>query len=184
MKKKLNEIANIKFCLATKSDNPVKAKTLTPINLLENNTINEMVFDDKQKIDDSLRVTSQNIIIKRIVPSFVNYIDEIEDDVYAGGNLILINNISVNPKYLSCILNEKIKNITQSLTGATIPAISRRSLEEVQIPIPPMEKQIIIGELWYKNIELKKLKDRLATLEMTNHKYTLNQIIDKYSGGK
>lgn len=184
MKKRLKEIANIKFCLVTKSNNEKKEKFLTPINLLENNCIKEIVLESKQKVDESLKVGPDNIIVKRIAPSFVNYIDNIEGDVYAGGNLILINNITIYPKYLACVLNKKIKSITKSLAGATIPAISRGDLEDVQIPIPPVKKQVIIGELWYKNIELKKLKNKLAELESTKQEFIINQFINDCSKGE
>lgn len=184
MNKKLKEIANIKFCLSLKDINEQVAKIITPPNLLENNIINEIVCDNKLKVDKSLKVKQDNIIIKRINPYYINYINYIEDDVYAGGNLILINDISINPKYLACILNKTIKSVTKSLTGATIPAVSRGDLEDIPIPIPPLEKQIAIGELWYKSIELNKLKIKLNVLENLKQEYTINQIIYKFSGGK
>lgn len=181
MKKKLKDIAKIKFCLAQRGVSDQKYKTLTPIKLLDNNVIDGFIYDDKVRADDDTKICSGDIIIKRISPSFVNYIDKIDDDIYASGNLIIISAISVDPKYLAYILNQEIPKITQSLSGAKIPAIGRSNLEEIQVPILPIEKQKVIGELWQKSIELYKLKNKLNELELSKIKSILGKATN---GGK
>ena len=110
--------------------------------------------------DKTTKICSGDIIIKRISPSFVNYIDKIDDNVYAAGNLIIITAKTVDQKYLAYILNIEIPKITQSLSGSSIPAISIGDLEEVKIPFIPIDRQRAIGNFWQKNIELYKLKKR------------------------
>ena len=95
--------------------------------------------------------------------------------------IIIISAISVEPKYLAYILNNEIPKITQSLSGAKIPAIGRSDLEEIQIPILPIEKQRAIGDLWQKSIEVYKLKRRLDELELVKTKNLLSKAIN---GGK
>ena len=181
MIKKLKEIAKIKFCLAQRVVSEQKHKTLTPMKLLDNNVIDGFVFDDKVRADDDTKICNGDIIIKRISPSFVNYIDKIDDDIYASGNLIIISAISVDPKYLAYILNQEIPKITQSLSGAKIPAVGRSDLEEIQVPILPIQKQKTIGELWKKSIELYKLENKLNELELSKIKSILGKATN---GGK
>lgn len=50
MKKKLKDVAKIKFCLSQKVTSDEKHKIITPINLLENNVIDNFVFDDRIRV--------------------------------------------------------------------------------------------------------------------------------------
>ena len=43
-------------------------------------------------------------------------------------------------------------------------------MEEIQIPILPIEKQRAIGDFWQKSVELYKLKRKLDELELTQAK--------------
>lgn len=177
MKKRLKDVAEIRFCLSSKEIGGEKRKILMPINLLKDNVIQQIVLDNKFKTDDTTRVLSKDILVKRISPSFVNYIDNIEDDVYAAANMIIIRAVSVVPKYLAFILNDEINKITQSLVGAKIPALGRSNLEEIQIPIIPYDRQVAVGELWYNSIEMMKLKSKLNELESLKNIATLNNFI-------
>lgn len=181
MEKRLKEIAEIIFCLVSKEINEKNYKTITPINLLDNNTIQSIDLENRLKVDETTRIKEGDIIIKRVCPSFINYISDIKENIYAGGNLIIVRAVSVEPKYLACILNRAIKITTQALTGAAMPAIGRRDLEEIQVPVFPIEKQIAIGEIWYNSIELYKLRSRINNLEFLKRTHILNELT---AGGK
>ena len=181
MNKRLKDVAEIRLCLAQRATTNKMYKALTPIKLLENNVVDGFVLDNKVRADDATKVCTGDIIIKRICPWFVNYIDEIEDDVYAAGNLIIITAKAVDSKYLAYILNTEIPKITQSLSGSKIPSVGRGDLEEIQIPILPIEKQRAIGDFWQKSVELYKLKRKLDELELTQAKGVLENAIN---GGK
>lgn len=181
MKKRLKDVAEIRLCLTQKATSDEVHKALTPIKLLENNVVDGFVLDSRVRADDATKICVGDIIIKRICPSFVNYIDRIEDDVYAAGNLIIITAKTVDPKYLAYILNTEIPKITQSLSGSKIPSVGRGDLEEIQIPILPIKKQKAMGDFWQKSIELYKLKRKLNELQLTQAKGALEQVIN---GGK
>lgn len=181
MNKRLKDVAEIRLCLAQRATTDKMYKALTPIKLLENNVVDGFILDNKVRADDATKVCTGDIIIKRICPWFVNYIDEIEDDVYAAGNLIIITAKAVDSKYLAYILNTEIPKITQSLSGSKIPSVGRGDLEEIQIPILPIEKQRAIGDFWQKSVELYKLKRKLDELELTQAKGILENAIN---GGK
>ena len=177
-KKKLKDVAKIKFCLSQKVISDEKHKIITPINLLENNVIDNFVFDDRVRVNKDTKVHKGDILIKRVSPSFVNYIDEIDEDTYASGNLIIISAVSVESKYLAYILNKEISKITQSLSGAKIPSIGRNDLEEIEVPILSIKRQKAIGDLWHKSIEVYKLKTRLNELEFIKVKGILSELVN------
>ena len=178
MLKKLADVAQIRLCLTQKQTADKMYKILTPIKLLEHNIIDGYVLDDKIRADKTTKVCSGDIIIKRISPSFVNYIDNIDDNVYAAGNLIIITAKTVDSKYLAYILNIEIPKITQSLSGSSIPAISIGDLEENKIPFLSIEKQRVIGTFWQKSIEIYKLKTRLNELEQIKAKNILAKALN------
>lgn len=178
MLKKLADVAQIRLCLTQKQTADKMYKILTPIKLLEHNIIDGYVLDDKIRADKTTKVCSGDIIIKRISPSFVNYIDNIDDNVYAAGNLIIITAKTVDSKYLAYILNIEIPKITQSLSGSSIPAINIGDLEEIKIPFLSIEKQRVIGTFWQKSIEIYKLKTRLNELEQIKAKNILAKALN------
>lgn len=187
MNVKLKDVADIKFCLTgnQKEKSETQIKWLTSPNLTEDNTVDGFTVDDRYIADESVRILKGDIVIKRISPSYVNYIDRIDDDIYAGNNLILIKQRDdVDSKYLAYILNDNIKKIADASIGATIPAIGRAELEGLNIPLLPLDKQVTLGALWYSNIELKKLRRRLTELEGIKTKYYIDNYLRNHIGGK
>ncbi len=187
MNVKLKDVADIKFCLTgnQKEKSEMQIKWLTSPNLTEDNTVDGFTEDDRYVADESVRISKGDIVIKRISPSYVNYIDSIDDDIYAGNNLILIKQRdNVDSKYLAYILNDNIKKIADASIGATIPAIGRAELEGLNIPLLPLDKQVSLGALWYSNIELKKLRRRLTELEVIKTKYIIDNYLRNNIGGK
>ena len=118
-----------------------------------------------------------DVIIKRITPQYVNYIEKIEKEVFVGNNLIIARaKEGVYPKYLAMWLNENIASFaTESSTGAVMKSVSRTDLERMEIRLPEYDKQVLLGNLWFDNIELYKLKTELAKKE----KEKLNYILKK-----
>ena len=189
MNKFLYELADIKFCNATPSRSKQREKitqwyvcaNFVSDNVIAGETINNYIVPDE---DFLLR--EEDIVIKRITPLFVNYVDSVGDDIYAGNNLIIISaKENIYPRYLAMILNDKIKDLSaKSSIGAVMKSISRTDLENVSIPMETYQNQIILGNAWYDSIELKKMKTRLAELEYIKVNYGLNKYITKKNGGK
>lgn len=82
--------------------------------------------------------------------------------IYCGNNLIIVTpNEAIDAKYLAMILNNKIGELSQeSSVGAVMKSVSRKDIEAVKVPLPDIEKQRLIGELWYNGIELKKKRNQ------------------------
>ncbi len=187
--KKLSEVAKVNFCTIT----PSRSKpSITPTNwlvcanFLADNKIDGSASSNYVMPDENWLLHKNDIVIKRITPTFVNYIDNIDNEVYCGNNLIIVTpNDAIDSKYLSMVLNEQIGNLSkESSVGAVMKSISRTDLEEMRIPIPDTETQKALGLLWYQGIELKKKRTRLAELENIKMNYTINRAIKKLGGNK
>ena len=185
---KLSEIANINFCTITPSRSKPSAtptKWLVCANFLVDNEIDKNTSVNNVLPDENWLLHKNDIIVKRIAPTFVNYIDSIDNGIYCGNNLIIITpNDKVDSKFLAMILNEQIGSLSkESSIGAVMKSISRTDLEEMSIPFPDIKTQKAIGSLWHNGIELKKKRIRLAELENIKMNYTINKAI-KMLGGK
>jgi len=166
----LKDVSQIKFSVVSplRSESQDSQVTwLTTINFCEDNKISTETRENNFIFDENMMLQNNDIVIKRINPLFVNYIDNISSNIYVGNNLIIISpNSEVYPKYLASILNDGIVELSKaSSVGAVMKSISRNELENMRIPLPVFKKQILIGDLWYDSIELKKMKTRLAELE-------------------
>ena len=186
---RLVDVAEIKFC----SVSPGRTKTqesptmwLQCANFLRNNTVTGDATVTNYVPDDELLIKKDDIVVKRISPMFVNYIDYIPNEMYAGNNLIVITpKQEVYSKYLAMVLNEKIETLSESSSvGAVMKSVSRQHLEDVIIPLLPYEKQILVGNLWYDGIELEKMRTRLAELESIKRNYQIKKYVETFGGRK
>ena len=184
---RLVDVAEIKFC----SVSPGRTKTqeeptlwLQCANFSRNNTVTCDATVTNYVPDDELLIKKDDIVVKRISPMFVNYIDYIPDEMYAGNNLIVITpKQEVYSKYLAMLLNERIESLSESSSvGAVMKSVSRQHLEEIELPILPYEKQVLIGDLWYSGIELEKMRTRLAELESQKRNYQIKKYVETFGG--
>lgn len=186
--KKLKDVADINFCTITPSRSKPSATPtswLLCANFLADNHIDENITTNYVLPDENWLLHKDDIVVKRITPTFVNYVDTIEDGIYCGNNLIIVTpNTDIDAKYLAMILNEQIGSFSkESSVGAVMKSISKSDLEAMSIPYPDTKIQKKIGLLWYNGIELKKKRTRLAELENIKMNYSINKAI-KMLGGK
>ena len=184
---RLSEIAEIKFCVVSTGRTKTQempTMLLQCANFLRNNTVIYEATATNYAPDDELLIKKDDIVVKRISPMFVNYIDYIPNEMYAGNNLIVITpKQEVYSKYLAMQLNERIESLSESSSvGAVMKSVSRQHLEEVMIPLLPYGKQILVGDLWYSGIELEKMKSRLAELESQKRNYQIKKYVETFGG--
>lgn len=170
---KLKDVAEIKFCLATpttKGETATKT-VLSPSGLadktiLDLNDETEYEFEEsKYKVDDDAEIAAETIIIKRICPIGIMYVEKVNEGIYASGNMILVKAKNVDSKYLACVLNKEIPVIIKGMEGTRLPALTRRIIDDVEIPIVNTEQQVLIGKLWFDNYKLEKLRKQLSAVE-------------------
>ena len=111
---------------------------------------------------------------------FVNYV---KTKFWAGNScyVLFINNVELNSKYLYYQLKNKQENLNHIKTSASIPAISKKQVENFIIPIPSLEVQNKIVEILDKLYDYSNnLKDGLP-LEIEQrqkqYKYYLNLLL-------
>lgn len=168
--KKLCDVSNIKICSFSSSrseQQKVFSRWLVCSNFLPDNEIIYNYIDNNILPEPEWQIHEDDIIIKRITPSYINYIKKIPENIFAGNNLIIVTpKEDIDSKYLAMILNDKIGNLSkESSIGAVMKSINRSDLEALDIPYPSISVQHLLGEIWYGNIELKKKKIKLARLE-------------------
>lgn len=186
--KKLKDVADINFCTITPSRSKPSATPtnwLLCANFLADNQIDGDATTNYVLPDENWLLHKGDIVIKRITPTFVNYVDAIDMNTYCGNNLIIVTpSRTVDGRYLAMILNEQIRSFSkESSVGAVMKSISKSDLEAMSIPYPDTKIQKKIGLLWYNGIELKKKRTRLAELENITMNYSINKAI-KMLGGK
>lgn len=75
-------------------------------------------------------------------------------------------NTPIDKKYMAYLINEnpKIKKqFKQNLQGSQVVRYSLSLLKDIQLPkLPSIETQRIIGEIYFKQLRLKALKQRVA----------------------
>lgn len=186
--KRLGDCAKIIFCSITPSrskSHTKPSKWLACANFLADNVVVNDPTINYVAPDEEWLLNQGDIIIKRITPTFVNYIDFDPGEIYCGNNLIIVSpNKKADAMYLAMFLNEKIDELSkESSIGAVMKSINRYDLESLEIPILDENKSRILGELWYKSIEIKKKKIRLAKLENIRTNYIIKRSIH-ISGGR
>ncbi len=181
---KLKDLAEIKFCLATPDKKGESTKTVLSPSGLADKTILDLTdkskyeFEDsKYKVDDDANIADNTIIIKRICPIGILYVEKTDNGIYASGNMILVKAKNVDSKYLACILNKEIPNIIKSMEGTRLPALTRRIIEDIEIPIVSIEKQHIIGKLWFDNYKLEELRSNLIAIEKSANENMIYKFI-------
>ena len=185
---KLGDCAKIKFCSLTPSRSKQQntpSKWFVCSNFLADNEVANDPTVNYVVPDDEWILRKDDIVVKRITPTFVNYIYFEPDEIYCGNNLIIVSPVlREDGKYLAMFLNQKIGELSrESSIGAVMKSISRNDLESLEVPYPDKTKRQMIGELWYKGIELKKYRIRLAELENLHTNYLIEKSIHT-SGGR
>lgn len=180
----LNDVANIIFSLPEKGGvEELKNKTYfaSAISFRENNIVTDLKQESEILPDERFRPRAGDIIIRRVQPAFVNYIDA-DANYYLGQNLIIIRprpNLILG-KYLAFVIENKIERLHGDTTGSLIPSLKRKDLEcfDVGDP-PPLRRQNAIGELWWLNKEKAKLQNQLANAESNFFRMILSNLVEE-----
>lgn len=178
----LKEIATILFGILEKSkEERCDIQWVTTSNLHPNNVLAKYESDLSFEPTEALSVKDGDILVRRIAPSYVNYLQEASPCGYIANNLIIIRATKrVDSKYLAYYLDKNItKIIKKAAKGTTLPTLTRQDLGEFEIILPNEKIQHIVGSLWFLEIEKIKLQEQLRDLENKKLHYLLNECIKK-----
>jgi restriction endonuclease S subunit len=175
----LKEVATVFFGILEKTEKEAEgALWITASNLLPNNTFAGYDYGLPFAAVDSLSVKSGDILVRRISPGYINYLQEAAPNCYAANNLIIIRtNEKVDSKYLAYLLDQNIsKIIKKAAKGTTLPTLTRQNLDEFEVEMLSLNAQRKVGNLWFLNIEKTKLHKRIVELESKKLHYLLGRV--------
>ena len=158
---------------------------LSTTSLSVDNEILDIKVENRIVKQEKYRLQTYDIVLKRMMAQYVNCINNINDDIYAGNNLIIIRaNDCINSNYLACILEQNLDTLNISTSGAYVmPRLGAKDLNEFDIgELPSYEIQSKIGELWLLSKEKGRLEKRKQLLQTQLIKAQLLQLTKQFGG--
>jgi len=169
---KLEEIADIIIGINEargKKSGEFTYHMVTPANLDDSNDFDRLEpVNLETEVGDHNLVRRGDLLIKRVSPNFVTLVTGEVSNVVVSGNMLIIRcHQSVVPAFLAGYLElrglEALKHYTER--GMIMHSVSKRELNEFMIPLPDMETQKVLGELWLLNKRKRDLLSRLSERE-------------------
>lgn len=177
----LKEIADVKLCIVSsskKKECEEAAKWITHSSLLPFNGTGELLLSSEYYPDEDIKAQKHDIIMRRVAPTGVNYIEE-DINAYVYNNLFIIRTKEmVSADYLAAYLDGNIGDFVKGFArGAVAPSIGRKDLMEMEIFLPDTKAQNSIGGYWRSYNEKKRLENKLTQLEQIKNKEIYNIIL-------
>lgn len=133
----------------------------------------------KEEIDLSYMTKQDDIIVRLTDPFTAVYISKENERLVVTSNFCIIRcTEKYNSKFLSFYLNSENakKELLNNLQGSIIKNISMTSVAELTIPNIDKEKQILLGKLFFAQMEKIKCMERLIQLEEKKQTSVLKRI--------
>lgn len=163
IEKRLGDIAEIMAGVPGFSDKGIfKYKVIQPNSFTDMGTMDTVEIQNRDdEITDKQKLTSGDILIKRLNPSFAHVVASESEGMVASQNLLVIRPIGeVDPSYLGYLLEQKeIIGQVLHVTGntAAIKAVSIKKLADISVPLIAKEEQKKVGEVWRLSRRRKQL---------------------------
>lgn len=194
LKMKLSEFATLQTGLVLRrkeayceEETEIVYRRLTMRSLNEYGTLdfNELeVFPSTTELDASILTQKNDIIVKLFTPIFPTLVSEETEGLVIPSQLVVIRVFDdrVYPDYVRCYLaTPEISELMLSIEGwRSQRTIKVGTFADLEIPIPPIEKQKLISKMI--NADLKR-KNLYRELIEEQSKLTALEI-QKYIGGK
>lgn len=177
VEKRLGDIAEIMAGIPGFTDKgKFKYRVVQPNSFTDTGEMNAV---EVQKRDDEISerqlLTSGDILVKRLNPSFVHVVTIESVGMAVSQNLLVVRpGNEVDPYYLGYLLEQKeILGQVEHVTGsaAAIKAVSVKKLADIAIPVIPLPEQREVGAIWKLSRKRKQLlneymaeNDRLLSL--------------------
>jgi Type I restriction-modification system methyltransferase subunit len=146
-------------------------------NVLSDNDISDILDllqkDGKNSITISIKEIAENdsiVLTKTGSADFKSAVVQVAEDteILATGNMFIleIDETKANPYYVQALFDSELgRALFKSIyVGSAIPTISLEKLRKLEIPLPSIEEQNIIGEKYKEELErIADLKEKLET---------------------
>lgn len=163
-----------------------KRKTVLAKSVDEGVLVEENIpCNDYKTLPDEKRLTKKgDIIIKMNAPFYSCLIEENQEGMLVSSFCSIIRDVNdfiLDKKYLVTYLNSPIgqKQLSLLAQGQAISLISIARLYELEIKIPSLEQQKIIGNEYFTNKENLRLLQRIAELEREKLFIKLEELRDE-----
>jgi len=162
--RKLTEIAEVASPLTFRGNSEVSeygnVRLLAIKDLIAMNPFNADLLPLVQAAKPSSRISiaANDILMPARGQNYpARIVGEVTETILPTGQIHVIRPHSVDPNYLVWFLNRKPtqEQFSSQLTGSTIQSLKKSDLERLEVEVPSMEIQKIIGELTF----LKLLRD-------------------------
>ena len=169
IEKRLGDIAEIMAGIPGFADKGrYKYKVVQPNSFTDTGEMNAV---EVQKRDDEISerqlLTSGDILVKRLNPSFVHVVTIESVGMAVSQNLLVVRpGNEVDPYYLGDLLEQKeILGQVEHVTGsaAAIKAVSVKKLAGIAIPVIPLPAQREVGAIWKLSRKRKQLLNEYMT---------------------
>lgn len=169
VEKRLGDIAEIMAGIPGFTDKgKFKYKVVQPNSFTDTGEMNAV---EVQKRDDEISerqlLTSGDILVKRLNPSFVHVVTIESVGMAVSQNLLVVRpGNEVDPYYLGYLLEQKeILGQVEHVTGsaAAIKAVSVKKLAGIAIPVIPIPEQRKVGAIWKLSRKRKQLLNEYMT---------------------
>ena len=169
VEKRLGDIAEIMAGIPGFTDKgKFKYKVVQPNSFTDTGEMNAV---EVQKRDDEISerqlLTSGDILVKRLNPSFVHVVTIESVGMAVSQNLLVVRpGNEVDPYYLGYLLEQKeILGQVEHVTGSTaaIKAVSVKKLAGIAIPVIPIPEQRKVGAIWKLSRKRKQLLNEYMT---------------------
>ena len=169
VEKRLGDIAEIMAGIPGFTDKgKFKYRVVQPNSFTDTGEMNAV---EVQKRDDEISerqlLTSGDILVKRLNPSFVHVVTIESVGMAVSQNLLVVRpGNEVDPYYLGYLLEQKeILGQVEHVTGsaAAIKAVSVKKLAGIAIPVIPLPEQRKVGAIWKLSRKRKQLLNEYMT---------------------
>ncbi len=180
VEKRLGDIAEIMAGVPGFADKgKFRYRVVQPNSFSDTGTISAVDIQKRNdEISEKQLLTTGDILVKRLNPSFVHVVAMESTGMAASQNLLVVRpGGEVDPYYLGYLLEQKeILGQVEHVTGsaAAIKAISIKKLADISVPIIPIADQHKVGEIWKLSRKRKQLlndyiaeNDRLVSMLAT-----------------
>lgn len=129
--------------------------------------------DNKQirTTDEVNQVTTGDVIFSLISGRTTLVSERYNGYLFTQNYVKLIPSNKLDAKYLIYLLNENIeikRQLQKSLQGSAIMKYTVKQIKDLLIPtLPKLEKQRLIGELYFNRLKLQALRNRATNAETT-----------------
>lgn len=119
-------------------------------------------FDSKELLEEDYLTQVGDVLVKIAAPNVAVYISEENTGKVISSYFCVIRNLNANvlPEYLAVYLNslDAKMQFKKDFIGTTVQTLKMSALLEVEVPVPTLQEQRSIIELYYlKNKEIELL---------------------------